>query len=1030
MNLFLNSALTLTYNQLITVSDPNNFWQVFDTSFSREYNRSAAEILRLQWQKGDFTQLPQIEILSSSILGNANGAYATSTNSIYLSDTFVANATTTALSAVLLEEIGHFVDAHINQTDSSGDEGKIFADLVQGKTLDVATLQQLKAENDQATITLNGQTIQVENSTPAIAWTKLLGGRSYDSATALTTGSDGAIYVSGSTLANLDGQTNNGNYDAFITKYLPDGTKSWTKLLGGSSDDAAYALTTGSDGAIYVSGFTDSNLDGQTNNGGGRDAFITKYLPDGTKSWTKLLGGSSYDYATALTTGSDGAIYVSGYTLGNLDGQTNNGSYDAFITKYLLDGTKSWTKLLGGSSDDYATALTTGSDGAIYVSGFTNGNLDGQTNNGNYDAFITKYLPDRTKSWTKLLGSNNLDIAYAVTTGSDGAIYVSGPTDGNLDGQTNNGGGGDAFITKYLPDGTKSWTKLLGGGGYDEATALTTSSDGAIYVSGYTGSSLDGQLNNGSYDAFTTKLDITPTINLSLSPSSVTEDGAANLVYTFTRDITTNVLTVNYSIAGTANSSDYTGATPGTGKTITFAANSATAILTIDPRADTTVESDETVALTLVAGTNYTIGTTTAVTGTITNDDFLPTINLSANQTIVEGFTSPQNLSYTVTLSKASTQSITVQYATANSTAIAGSDYTSTTGVLTFNPGITTQVINIPILNDDLNEVNETFTLSLTSPTNAVLGTTKTVTTTISDTVTASVTTTLPANVENLTLTGTTAINGTGNAGNNVITGNSANNTLTGLDGNDTYSFVAKTALGTDTIIETITGGIDTLDFTGTTTAINVNLGVSTLQTVNSNLKLILSANNVIENATGGTGNDRITGNTQNNLLIGGDGNDILQGLGGDDILWGGAGNDVLNGGSGNDSLWGGIGDDILTGGVGNDKYLFQSSSVFATSLGIDYISDFEAGLDQIVLSKTTFNAITDTVGQALTDFAVVTNNDLVDGSAARIVFSQSSGSLFYNQNGAALGATSVFEFAYLGNPDITLNSSDFSLLV
>ncbi len=742
------------------------------------------------------------------------------------------------------------------------------------------------------------------------------------------------------------------------------------------------------------------------------------------------MGGSSCDYANALTTGSDGAIYVSGYTNSNLDGQTNNGNGEAFITKYLPDGTKSWTKLLGGSSSDYAYALTTGSDGAIYVSGSTNSNLDGQTNNGGVDAFITKYLPDGTKSWTKLLGGSSIDYAYALTTGSDSAIYISGFTLGNLDGQTSNGSY-DAFITKYLPDGTKSWTKLLGGSSDDYAYALTTGSNGAIYVSGSTYSSnLDGQTNNGGNNAFITKLNIAPTINLSLSPSSVTEDGAANLVYTFTRDITTNALTVNYSIAGTANSSDYTGATPGTGKTITFAADSATAILTINPTADTTVEANETVALTLVAGTNYTIGTTTAVTGTITNDDLLPSINLSANQTIVEGFTSPQNLSYTVTLSKASTQSITVQYATANSTAIAGSDYTSTTGVLTFNPGIKTQVINIPILNDDLNEVNETFTLSLTSPTNAVLGTTKTVTTTISDTVTASVTTTLPANVENLTLTGTTAINGTGNAGNNVITGNSANNTLTGLDGNDTYSFVAKTALGTDTIIETTTGGIDTLDFTGTTTAINVNLGVSTLQTVNSNLKLILSANNVIENATGGTGNDRITGNTQNNLLIGGDGNDILQGLGGDDILWGGAGNDLLNGGSGNDSLWGGLGDDILTGGVGNDKYLFQSSSVFATSLGIDYISEFEAGLDQIVLSKTTFNAITDTVGQALTDFAVVTNNDLVDGSAARIVFSQSSGSLFYNQNGAALGATSVFEFAYLGNPDITLNSSDFSLLV
>ncbi|WP_196803177.1 beta strand repeat-containing protein, partial [Dolichospermum circinale] len=521
-----------------------------------------------------------------------------------------------------------------------------------------------------------------------------------------------------------------------------------------------------------------------------------------------------------------------------------------------------------------------------------------------------------------------------------------------------------------------------------------------------------------------------PTITLAVSPSSVTEDSTTNLVYTFTRTgATTSALTVNYGITGTANSTDYTGATPGTGKTITFAAGASTATLTIDPTADTIVESNETVALTLATGTGYTIGTTTAVIGTITNDDLLPNLNLSANQTIVEGNTNPQNVTYTVTLSSTSTQTITVQYATANSTAIAGSDYTSTSGTLTFNPGVTSQVINIPILNDSLNEANETFSLTLNSPTNASLGTSQTVTTTITDTLSAAATTTLPTNVENLTLTGTTAINGTGNAGNNVITGNSVNNTLSGLNGNDTYSFVANSALGTDTITETATGGIDNLDFTGTTAAVNVNLGVATSQTVNSNLKLILSANNVIENATGGTGNDRLTGNALNNTLNGGSGNDQLQGLGGNDTLWGGAGNDILNGGTGNDSLWGGLGDDILTGGVGNDQYLFQSDSVFSTSLGVDYISEFEAGLDQIVLSKATFNAITNTVGQALTDFAVVSDDEFVNASNARIVFSQGTGSLFYNQDGSILGTGTVFEFARLGNPDITLTSSNFSLI-
>ena len=162
MNTVLNSALTLTYNQLSAFSGLDNFWQVFDTAFGTQYNRSFAENLRLQWLSGDFSQVPQIEILDSSILGGANGAYASSNNKIYLSANFVATATLETLFGTLLEEIGHFVDGHINLSDSAGDEGAIFADLVQGYSLDTQTLQALKAEDDHATITVNGEVIQVE----------------------------------------------------------------------------------------------------------------------------------------------------------------------------------------------------------------------------------------------------------------------------------------------------------------------------------------------------------------------------------------------------------------------------------------------------------------------------------------------------------------------------------------------------------------------------------------------------------------------------------------------------------------------------------------------------------------------------------------------------------------------------------------------------------------------------------------------------------------------------------------------------
>jgi Ca2+-binding RTX toxin-like protein len=484
--------------------------------------------------------------------------------------------------------------------------------------------------------------------------------------------------------------------------------------------------------------------------------------------------------------------------------------------------------------------------------------------------------------------------------------------------------------------------------------------------------------------------------------------------FTFARTgNTVSALTVNYTLSGTAiNGSDYTSLVG----TVTFAANASTATVNVNPLDDTIFETStpETVILTLATGTGYTLGSATTGTVSITDNDSQPVINLSASQTVVEGFTSPQTVSYTVTLANASSQPITVNYATANGTALAGSDYTSTSGTLTFNAGVTSQVINIPILNDSLNETNETFTLSLTSPTNATLGT-STVTTTITDTLTASVTTTLPANVENLTLTGTAVADGTGNAGANVLTGNSANNILAGLDGNDTYVFVANSLLGIDTINETATGGTDTLDFTGTNGPIRLNLGVITNQTVvTSNLTLKLSAIDGIENVYGGNGSDRLTGNNLSNAL------------------YGNGGADSLSGGGGADSLVGGAGDDLLGGGAGNDSFVYSTGKAFlSTDLGLDTLLDFTTTADKLVLSKATFTALTSAIGNGFsqgTEFAIVEDDALAGSSSAFIVYSSNSGSLFYNQNGNASGLGTGAEFAVLfGIP--TLSSGDFSLV-
>ena len=366
-------------------------------------------------------------------------------------------------------------------------------------------------------------------------------------------------------------------------------------------------------------------------------------------------------------------------------------------------------------------------------------------------------------------------------------------------------------------------------------------------------------------------------------------------------------MTVNVALSGTAtNGTDYT-IIP---TTVTFAAGSSTAVVNLSVTDDTLVEGTETAILTVTSGTGYTVGTVASATVNIADND-LPIIDLSANQTVVEGITSPQNVIYTVTLSSDSTETVTVQYATVNNTAIAGSDYTATSGTLTFDPGVISQDIIIPILNNSLNEAQETFNLTLSSPTNAQLGTSIAVTA-ITDTLTQDVTSTLPTNVENLTLTGTTAINGTGNAGDNVLIGNSANNILTGLAGNDTLN--------------------------------------------------------------GGAGNDTLDGGDGNDILNGGAGNDILSGSAGNDILNSGAGNDILTGGIGKDSLTGELGVDrfdyrtladsvfssfdVITdfnANTGNDLFLVTIARTGFSNAGIVATLDTTGIAAQ--LTNTTFTA-------------------------------------------------------------------------
>ena len=136
------------YDVLFDFAQSDGFWANLQMAFGTSYDVVKATELRNQWQSRNFSQLPPIEVLSGEVLGTAKGAYAVSTNKIYLSESFLNVAASESLVKVILEEIGHYVDAQINPVDSAGDEGAIFAELVQRGALSDSQLALLRAEND------------------------------------------------------------------------------------------------------------------------------------------------------------------------------------------------------------------------------------------------------------------------------------------------------------------------------------------------------------------------------------------------------------------------------------------------------------------------------------------------------------------------------------------------------------------------------------------------------------------------------------------------------------------------------------------------------------------------------------------------------------------------------------------------------------------------------------------------------------------------------------------------------------------
>ncbi|MFA7206844.1 MAG: Calx-beta domain-containing protein, partial [Saccharofermentanales bacterium] len=212
--------------------------------------------------------------------------------------------------------------------------------------------------------------------------------------------------------------------------------------------------------------------------------------------------------------------------------------------------------------------------------------------------------------------------------------------------------------------------------------------------------------------------DDAPLVTLSVNNSSIAEAAGVARVTATLSATTTETVTVTLGFTGTATGGgvDYTASS----STITIAAGSLTGTATVTAVQDLMDEDDETVIIDIVSVTNAVESGTQQVTVTITDDDEMPSLSVN-DPSVTEGDSGTTTLTFTVTLSAASGKTVTVNYATAEGTATAGTDYLSASGTLTFSPGETAKTVSVTVYGDTVREPDETVLLDLTNPANATI---------------------------------------------------------------------------------------------------------------------------------------------------------------------------------------------------------------------------------------------------------------------------------------------------------------------
>ncbi len=383
-------------------------------------------------------------------------------------------------------------------------------------------------------------------------WTHTVGGNGIDEATTMSVDAQGNVIIGGyfegsadfDPSSGVESHQSNGFYDYFLSKFGPDGSYLWTRTAGGEGHDFVTGIAVDAQGNISIVGAFSASVDFDPGPGtdllqsnANDDIFLSQFGPDGSYHWTRVLGGSAYDYVLGVATNVSGDIWIAGtfrdivdFNPGpETDLRAAIGGNDFFVSKFGIDASYQWTQTIGGNGLDNAQAIAVDNQSNVYVAGYFQNSVDFDpgpmtdlhSSNGNRDIFLSHFDSNGVYQWTRSMGSNGVDEAFAITV-KQNTLYVAGQFANDVDfnpgpeiDMRHANGAQDAFLCSFDVDGSYRWARSFGSGQNDGAYSVVADSLANVWVCGFFRNNVDFdpdigadfRSSNGGNDIFVSRFD-------------------------------------------------------------------------------------------------------------------------------------------------------------------------------------------------------------------------------------------------------------------------------------------------------------------------------------------------------------------------------------------------------------------------------------------------------------------------------------------------------------------------------------------